>query len=171
MVAPPSFNCRVLAASTVDASWISANELAVPPMACDTALASRCDCICAWPVAPTCVALRLAEVRASTVATTSPTRPSTTNAPRMRCCAATGRPPMNGNNMAAGAARAAPAAEAAGITRDSVKSLNSPEGGSSEMMDPPLMLEVSEASMVGCSDAAKRDSIAVAARASPDSAA
>src|SRR5213079_1573158 len=44
---------RTLAASTWALSFTSGNEAVLPTIACDTDLARRCDCIIAWPVAPT----------------------------------------------------------------------------------------------------------------------
>ena len=95
--------CTVLV-SVSELSRTSGNAFGLPTSACDTALARRCDCISACPLAATWAALLPAEFSAVTVITSRPTTPASTTPPRMRCCTATGRRPIHGRSLAPEAA-------------------------------------------------------------------
>ena len=71
---------------------------ALPISACDTDLASRCDCISAWPVAATCAAPRSADAERHDRSGRSGRPGRGRAAPsRMRCCSAAGRLPISGS--------------------------------------------------------------------------
>ena len=130
----PVFRLRTLLASTTELSWTSGNAAGLPVSACDTDLASRCDCISAWPLAATCAEPRPAETNERIVSAIRPTRPSASITSRMRCCSAAGRSPISGNAVPSGAAP-----ESASCRRVSVKSA-SPDGTASEMIEEDCAL-------------------------------
>jgi hypothetical protein len=78
-----------VAASAAALSFTSAKAAGLPSRACDTDLARRCDCISAWPVAPTCCAVRSAldTIQNTTTASASSAAASTMDSTRW-CCAA-----------------------------------------------------------------------------------
>ena len=117
-------------ASTSELSFTSGNEAVLPTIACDTDLASRCDCIIAWPVAPTWVEPPRAAKNEYSARPIRPIRPRASSASRIRCCSATGRAPISGRLATSGAAPLS-----APCRRVSVKSAIS-EGTASEMIDP-----------------------------------
>ena len=114
-------------ASVSELSRTSGNALGLPTSACDTDLARRCDCISACPLAATWAALLLAEFSAATVITSRPTTPASTTPPRMRCCSATVRRPINGRLPAP----RRPASRASGSSEGPPRSV----GTASEMID------------------------------------
>ena len=63
-VSSPSCRPRTVLASTPALSATSGNAGALPLKACDTDLASRCDCISAWPVAVSCCETLLVRISA-----------------------------------------------------------------------------------------------------------
>ena len=80
-------------------SRTSGNAWALPTSACDTDLASRCDCICAWPLAPTWAELRPALFNASAVVRIRPINPRVPMPIRIRRCSAGGRIPISGRPL------------------------------------------------------------------------
>ena len=78
----------------------------LPTSACDTDLASRCDCISDWPVAATCCASRGRPTQNDRIASDDQRRPGRrpSSASRMRCCSAAGRSPISGKAAPSGAA-------------------------------------------------------------------
>ncbi len=124
----PSFRPRRLRASASALSFSSGNAVWLPSSACETDFASRCDCVCACPAAPTSAALRELDTTAAMPAITMPTRPMPNRLSSSRCWRATGQAPISGSPLPAG-----PAASE-GI-RVSLKSAASSDGAASEMID------------------------------------
>ena len=125
---------RTLAASTAVDSRTSAKAWGCPASACSTALASRCDCIRACPVAPICAELPPAERTAITDASTRPSPPSASNPPSRRCCRSDDQPPISGNRT-----RAPSGARRGDAPEDGRRSWNGTrrlDGEASLMMEP-----------------------------------
>ena len=130
-VPSPVFRSRTSCAITSVLSRTSGKAAGLPIRACDTDLARRCDCISAWPVAPTWAEPRLAAFSEVIVTATTPMKPSSTRPPRMRCCSPSGRSPISGRPLPAAAASASPA------RRTSENSAIS-DGAASVMMDESI---------------------------------
>jgi hypothetical protein len=119
---------RTLRASTSALSFTSAKAAAPPSRACDTDLASRCDCVCAWPAAATCDAPRLELVSAATAIRIRPSSPAPNSPSSTRCWRAVGHAPMIGRP------EALLSSMSPGM-RVSLNSAASSDGAASEMID------------------------------------
>ena len=98
---------RTLRASTSLLSLTSAKAGGCPTSACDTDLASRCDCVVAWPAAATCARCgcwRSAPAQPPT--SSSASRPTTKTSASTRCWRASGQPPIDRQSAGDGASGA-----------------------------------------------------------------
>ena len=95
----PVFRPRTLRARMLTLSCTSGKAAALPTKACDTDLASRCDCVVAWPAAATCPALRLLATRASTAVRSSTARPPANRPHIAFCWRASGQVPTTGRPL------------------------------------------------------------------------